>query len=272
MNKYLCFILLSIVVALNLNADRLEADSVNAEDTRPIIQIYSLEVGEHFAKATYLSPCRYHGSDWSVAGRWGKRLSFAPNRARMDFDFRASLWPQLVNPAGYVAMQGFELDGSWQMSAFFNIHNLFNIAVGGGPELSGGVLILMRNSNNPVAVDLSASLAAGVSIWRNFKIGRLPVTAEWRLRSPLVGAFFMPQFGETFYEIYLGNRAGLAHASWPGNHFRINSLASLRLNFGKTAMEVGYRFITDSRHANNLTDSQFTHAVSIGIIPHGLRY
>lgn len=268
MNKRLATSILTILwlaVAVPISA------IAKSDDERPITQIYSLEIGKEFAKYEYLSPCRYEGTRWSVSGRWGKRLPFAPDRARMDFDAALSLYPQLVNPAGYVAMQGFDISCDWQMSAFWNVNDFFDISIGVGPGLNGGVFTLLRNSNNPVSVNLSADLLCSLAIGRNFRIGRLPVYAEWRLRSPLLGAFFMPGYGETFYEIYLGNRKGLVHCGWPGNHFAGNSHLSLRLNFGKTAMEVGYRFISNHFRANNLSSTSFSHSFTIGIIPHGLR-
>lgn len=253
---------------------RAEADGkgrvLSADGERPVTSVYSLEIGRHWARSTYLSPSRYSGTETALSGHWGKRMPFAPHMARMDFDARGALWWRMENPARNVAMQGFELEFSWQMAAFWRLPADFQVSVGGGPELAGGVLLLLRNSNNPVSVNLSAALAAGASLSKDFHIGRLPMTAQWRLRSPLIGAFFMPGYGETYYEIYLGNRKGLVHCGWPGNHFRLDSHLALQMDFGRTAMEVGYRFITDSMHANNLTTRQFTHAFTIGVIPHGL--
>ncbi len=245
------------------------ADSIT-DRTRPVTSIYSFEIGRHWARSTFLSPFYYSGTDFALAGTWSKAMPFAPARAMMTFDTRIAAWTKLTNPAGNASMQGFDVDFFWGMDAFWRLPYSLSVGVGGGAEFEGGVLTLLRNSNNPVSVNLSAALSANAGIAWHGRIGRLPVSATWSLRMPVVGAFFMPGYGETYYEIYLGNRSGLVHASWPGNHLRLNSRLAVQLDFSRTAMEIGYRMITDRMSANHLVTRQLTHAFSIGVIPHGL--
>lgn len=87
---------------------------------------------------------------------------------------------------------------------------------------------------------------------------------------PTLGAFFAPQYGETYYEIWLGNHNGLAHCGWWGNNFGIRNLLSVKLDFGRTAMEIGYQYERQSYWANSLNTVINTHQFVIGVIPHGL--
>lgn len=272
LKRSIFFLLITVNCFLGVKAEN-GCEGTNIPVTqlpRPITSTYSFEIGRHDAKSTYLSPFYYHGLDLAIAGQWSKVMPFSPQHARMTFDTRISLWPSLLNPAGNASMIGFDIDFFWGMQAYWNLPHSFSIAIGGGPEFNGGILTLLRNSNNPVSVNLYAGLSAFATIsWRG-RIGRLPVSASWQLRSPFIGAFFMPGYGETYYEIWLGNHKGLAHAGWPGNHQAVNSRLAVQLDFGRTALEVGYRIITDKVSANNLTTRQLTHALSIGVIPHGL--
>lgn len=238
--------------------------------SRPITSVYSLEIGGMQARSTYISPMNYKGLALAASGNWQKAMPFAPEHALMDFDARAALWPRLVNPGGNALMQGFELEFFWGLGAYFRLPQNFSISIEGGPQAVGGTLLLLRNSNNPVTVNLSAALAAKAQLSWCGKFGKLPVTASLSARLPLVGAFFMPGYGETYYEIHVGNHSGLVHAAWPGNHLRLNMLCSLRFDFGRTALEVGYRFTGENTHANNLSNRYISNTFSIGVIPHGL--
>lgn len=268
------FCILTVILTLPaLSRDRNsgipDSDSISSLP-RPITAVYSIEVGGNRSRATYLSPLTYSGVEFAAAGNWQKVMPFAPDRAFMTFDARAAGYTRLINPGGNALMQGLDLEFYWGMGAYWHLPKSFTAGITGGPEILGGALVQLRNSNNPVNVNIAASLAANPFIAWKGRIRRLPVSAIWSLRLPVAGAFFMPEYGETFYEIYVGNRKGLVHASWPGNHFRMNSMLSLRFDFGKTAMEIGYRFITDNYRANNLSTHRNTHAFSIGVIPYGL--
>lgn len=274
--KSLTVVIRKIIIAVAVGM--IAGMSVEAHETtdsirntsRPVTSTYSIETGKQWSRATYLSPYYYKGIDLAIAGNWTKRMPFSPNHAGMTFDTRIALWPRLLNPGGNASMQGFDINFFWGMQALWELPYSLTAGVGGGPEFDGGVLMLLRNSNNPVAVNLSADLSLAATLEWKGRIGKLPIMALWNLRMPLAGAFFMPGYGETYYEIYLGNHSGLAHAGWPGNHLRINSKLAVRLDFGRTAMEIGYRMITDRMSANNLVTRQLTHAFTIGVIPHGL--
>ena len=62
------------------------------------------------------------------------------------------------------------------------------------------------------------------------QIGRLPVTLMYQPSLPLAGIFFSPDYGELYYEIYLGNHSGLVHGAWPGNYRRLDQLITAYLH------------------------------------------
>ena len=46
--------------------------------------------------------------------------------------------------------------------------------------------------------------ASGIAAYR-FNAGRLPMTVRWQATLPVVGGFFLPDYDQSFYEMYLGN-------------------------------------------------------------------
>ncbi len=237
---------------------------------RPVTGIYALEIGRRSAVSRYLAPVRYSGASYAFSGRWIKAMPFAPERALMEFDARVEGAVSLLNPRKNSSMQGIDVEFDWNMRAWWQLPQGFTLSVGGGVEMEGGALALLKNSNNPVSVNVAAALGAAASASWTGHLGRLPLVAALGLRSPMLGAFYMPGYGETYFEMYVGNHSGLVHCGWPGNRQKVNMHLALMMDFGKTAMEVGYRLNWQRAEANHLVYRSFSNMFTIGVIPGGL--
>lgn len=236
---------------------------------RPVLQQYRVEIGGGTALSTYLSPLTYSGKVFGVSGQWSKASQWSPENLIMKFEAAGNMRDYL-NPAHTASMIGFDGIFTWGMQWRRRLPYSLQVTTGGAVDINGGCLYLSRNGNNPVNAYASASLDINASLSWSFKIGKLPMVLSDELRLPTIGAFFSPEFGETYYEIWLGNHKGLAHCGWWGNNFCLDNLLSLKLDFGRTAMEIGYRYDYRSCWANSLSTRVSTHSFVIGIIPHGL--
>ena len=236
---------------------------------RPVLGEYRLETGHTSALSTYLSPIKYSGKVYSVSGEWRKASQWNPEKLIMQFSGGVS-YRDMLNPYHSAVMLGIDGNFSWGVGYRFNFPKQLQLTVGGSVAANGGCLYLTRNSNNPVSINARIGLNLNAALsWRT-RIGRLPIILEDEVTLPTIGGFFAPPYGETYYEIYLGNRKGLAHCGWWGNNFGIDNLLSLRLDLGRTALQVGYRYNYDSSHANHLNMAISAHSFVIGVIPHGL--
>lgn len=247
--------------------------SMSAQDIktlpRPVTGVYALEIGKTSVQASYLSPLTYSGTQVSLWGQWSKAMPFNPDNAVMTFEGNAAFC-NLLNPAQTARMVGLTADFSWDLEWRKRLPYNFQVTAGGGIDVTGGAYYLLRNSNNPVQALANASLLGVASGSWHFKIDRLPILVNDRIRLPVIGAFFCPEYGETYYEIYLGNHKGLAHAGWWGNNFRIDNMLSFTLDFGRTAMLLGYRIEAINQWANNLNTRIVTNYFVIGVIPGGI--
>lgn len=237
--------------------------------SRPVTSTYSLEIGGRHALSTYLSPLSYRGWNAALTGDWRKAMPSCPDHLLMHFNASASL-SRMLNPYGNALMIGFDAAFNWGMSWRHVFESKLQVEAGADVGIDGGALYLLRNGNNPVSALASAGLALRAGISRPFRIGRLPIVVSDHVRLPSLNVFFSPQYGETYYEIYLGNHSGLAHCGWWGNNFRIDNLLAVDLDFGRTAMRIGYRFNAYTSWVCNLNTHIFTHSFVIGIIPGGL--
>lgn len=249
-------------------------DAVLVEDpdtsmSRPVTGVYALEFGGRSVLATYLSPMKYSGTSIALSGNWTKALPFNPEHAVMEFNANAN-FSNLLNPAHTYRMVGIDGSFSWGMAWRKKLPQDFQVTAGGALQLQGGAYYIMRTGNNPVQAMANASIDITASVSKHFRIGKLPILVSDRVQLPSLGVFFCPEYGETYFEIYLGNRKGLAHAGWWGNNFRIDNLLSVTLDFGRTAMQLGYRFNCTTQWANHLNTKIFTNSFVIGVIPGGI--
>ena len=236
---------------------------------RPVIGSYRFEIGKKSAYSSYLSPFSYRGNNYALSGYWTKMLPCNPRHLSMFFDGRVN-FGDFLNPSRSARELDFHLQVQWGMEWQKRLPGDWLLGAGGSVGVYGGLLYLPRNGNNPVAAQFATGVAALCHAAKLFMIKKLPVVVADRVSLPLFGGFFCPEYGESYYEIYLGNRKNLAHFGWPGNRVGIDNLLSVTLDLGRTAMEIGYRFSMQNEQANNLTTRFFNHAFVIGVIPGGL--
>lgn len=256
-------VILMLLLSMPVSAE--ESDTVVS---RPVTQVYSLEAGGAMMLDTYLSRLHFRGESLALTGQWSKAMPFS-SRWTMSFDARTALDAGL-SPSGASAMYGLEMAFGWGMDRRWRLFRKLTLSAGGSIGFDGGVLYLPRNTNNPAAAKMYAGMSLRFGAAMPLTLGRLHLLLSDRVTLPTLGAFFSPAYGESYYEIYLGNHAGLAHFGWWGNHFCADNLLSVDFDFGRTAMRVGYRYRIRTSYVNHLNSQVATHAFVIGVIPHGL--
>ena len=140
-----------------------------------------------------------------------------------------------------------------------------SIAAGGQLELDAGADYRPANGNNPVAAQAALSVAPTVHLQWQTHISSLPVNLGYHGSLPLAGIFFAPEYGELYYEIYLGARQGLVHFAWPGSRLSYHHLLYADFQFGATALRIGYDFRGLTQSANNLATNVLSNMLMIGI-------
>lgn len=231
---------------------------------RPVEATYSIEAGSAHIADTYLTPLRYSG--WQTTLRYSRLQAtrFNPRRWVMQFDIAANV-NRTLNPVRNARIWYWGIDfTAGLMSRVWNNGAGFSAMVGPDFNVNLGALYAQRNSNNPVSV--KAAITAGLTgrLRYAFRLGRLQGAALWQPMIPVVGAFFSPDYGQLYYEIYLGERKNLARAAWFGNYFRLNNLIAADINLGKTILRLGYRLDYLSTSASHITSRSLTHMAVLG--------
>ncbi|MDE6118121.1 MAG: DUF3316 domain-containing protein [Duncaniella sp.] len=245
-----------------LRAHGADADSV--APLRPVFAAYTAEFGSAHLADTYLTPLKYSGWHAGLDYSRYQAMKFAPKDWSMRLHFNLGL-DRTDNPARNATMWSVMLTADWGMMRKFRPLSGLTLAVGGSTGIEAGCLYNARNGNNPVSAKASWTVnLTGYAAYR-LNIGRLPVTLMYHPTLPVTGVFFSPDYGELYYEIYLGNTSGLAHCAWWGNYFQLDNLLTADLHLGDTSLRVGYRGKIFSSHVNDITTNIFTHSVVLGV-------
>ncbi len=263
--------LISILSAFCLSLGATATDCDNAgvdtcEVLRPVSSAYTLELGSSHINDTYLTPLKYSGVNMSFSYERLQAMAFDPERWIMQL--RTSLTLNCdENPAKNATMCDLSVNASWSMMRRYNISSVdgLKLAIGGSTGLDAGALYLARNGNNPVSAKAAWTIGlTGAAIY-NFRISRLPVTLRYQPTLPVTGIFFSPDYGELYYEIYLGNHSNLFHGAWWGNYFRLDNLLTADLRFGATNLRLGYHCDIFSSKVNNIVSRRVSHAFVVGV-------
>lgn len=241
------------------------ADTIESiKPLRPVMSAYMFEAGSSHLADTYLTPLKYNG--WSAAFRYERMQAMKLNPERWVMRLAAGVeLDRTENPARNATMWYMGFDFSWGMMHRWHLPYGITVAGGGSTGIDLGCLYNSRNGNNPASAKAAWTVnATGYASW-NFKMWKLPVTLRYQPTIPLTGVFFSPDYGELYYEIYLGNHSGLVHAAWWGNYFMMENLFTADLHFGNTSLRVGYRGRIYSTHMNDITARMITNNFVLGL-------
>lgn len=231
---------------------------------RPVTSSFTLGIGSAHVADTYLTPLHYRGTSWLLDYRRMQAARFSPERFTTRLGVSLDLG-HTHNPAGNGKMWDAMLGVDWSLMRRWSVINSLTLAAGGEIALKGGAFYNARNGNNPASAKASATLGLTGFAAYDFRIGRLPVRAIYEPSIPVVGAFFAPEYGQLYYEIYLGERRNLAHCAWWGNYFALDHLLALDLRLGSTSLRLGYQGKLLSTHINHVVTRSFSHMFVIGV-------
>lgn len=234
------------------------------EPLRPVTSSYVLGVGGARLADTYLTPIIYKG--WGVNFDYSRlqAMKFSPEKWVMQLSIGGDIAKGL-NPVKNSTMWEAMIHADWAMMRRWTFPCLLTLGAGGFTGIEGGALYNSRNGNNPAAAKGSWTIGARAYATYPFKIGRIRMLARWQGSLPVTGIFLSPEYGELYYEIYLGNHSGLVHGAWWGNYFRTSNEFSVDICCGTNWLRLGYRNDLLSTRVNDITSRLVKNYFVIGL-------
>lgn len=223
-----------------------------------------VSAGHHTARCTYLSTQTYTGPGYGISFQWS-RPSW--NEGRLIQSASADVeYGYLLSKSKNSRMYDLSVALQWGVEREWRPAMHWSISAGAEAGIDGGVMYLPRNGNNPA----QAQMWAGASLtchaaYDNLKLMGKNLTISGAVEIPALGAFFSPAYGETYYEIYLGNRNGLAHFGWPGNRPQIKSRLRAEWLAGRHTLTLGLDYRYQGLECNNISTRRSVIAFLVGV-------
>ena len=127
-----------------------------------------------------------------------------------------------------------------------------------------GFVYNTRNGNNPATgkahLDLSLSAIADYKL----RIKSQPVHLRYQLSLPFIGAMYSPQFGESYYEIGLGDTKNLVHLASFHNYISACNMLSAEIPLNTLTLRFSYLFSFYETRINDLDTQLITNTFYVG--------
>jgi len=218
-------------------------------------------VGHSSIYDTYLSPLKYNGISLRLINERMKKTNWFNNRFSWQqlFDLE---FASIDNPAGNATEYSFLLGFSW--GGHYNLvkTDKFRFSAGGLWNITGGVLYNQRNSNNPASARAYTNLNLSAIAFYNWK----SVTFRAQLDTPFIGILFSPEYGQSYYEISLGNSVKVINFASLHNQRALRAYVTADIPVSKFSIRLGYLGSFYQTKVHNLQTHNYSNSFVIGFV------
>ena len=225
-------------------------------------------IGSMSMTDTYLSPLEYNGISLSLMHERLNSSSWINGQLLFQQQYflqAASTKNPIGNSKSYYGNIDYKINGLYP----FIKTNSFRMLAGAGADLSLGGIYNLRNSNNPAQLKTSLNFTASALAFYQWNL----LTLRWQVTSPFLGVFFSPEYGQSYYEIFvLGNNEGTIHLGSPANQIGLRNYFTADYPIGNITLRGGYLGNYYRTNVNNLITSLSSHQFMIGIVFESLNF
>lgn len=216
---------------------------------------------------TYLSPLTYTGPYLSVLHETLRKTHWLDGRITTQGVFDG-FFCLASNPAGNADEMGGKLNYAHGWHYNWTVGHGLRLMAGAEIHTGIGAIYNNRNSNNPVQAKAELDLGATVMAIYPFRIRKTPFTARYQASLPLLGAMFSPRYGQSYYEMSLGNYDRNVCFTHPGNAPSMRHFLTLDLPIAGFTFRAGYLCDIRQSRVNGLRSHIWNHSFMIGYVKH----
>ena len=198
-------------------------------------------------------------------GRIEGAIMFLCYIALMIYTIRTS---KQDNPAGNADEMGGKLNYAHGWHYNWTVGHGLRLMAGAEVHTGIGAIYNNRNSNNPVQAKAELDLGATVMAIYLFRIRKTPFTARYQASLPLLGGMFSPQYGQSYYEMSLGNYDHNVCFTHPGNAPSMRHFLTLDFPVAGLTFRAGYLCDIRQSRVNGLQSHIWNHSFMIGYVKH----
>lgn len=210
---------------------------------------------------TYLSPLKYTGTSFRLMNERMKKTSWFNDKFTkqqlIDLEVTTTKNP-IGNADQFSILLGYNFGGH------YNLMNTdkFRFSAGGLWNISGGVLYNQRNSNNPASARAYSNIHLSAIAFYSWKT----VTFRGQIDAPIAGILFSPHYGQSYYEISLGNSVNVVNFASLHNQRALRTYFTADIPVSKVSVRVGYLGSYYQTEIHNLQTHNYSHSFVIGLV------
>jgi hypothetical protein len=188
---------------------------------------------------SYLSPLKYTGENVGLYYEQMKMTGLMNGNisAQYLFNLNYSWSNNLTETASYYA--GIL---EYDYGLYYRFEPIEKLKIFAGTQVGSqlGFVYNTRNGNNPATGKLHLNLNLSAIATYKLKIKSQPLLLRYQIGIPFVGAMYSPQFGQSYYEIGLGDDENLIHLASFHNYFSGRNSLSVEIPFNRTTFRLAY--------------------------------
>lgn len=215
---------------------------------------------------TYLSPQEYTGVDFRVSRESMRMTNWMKGRISLQSFFQADFGYTHNKVDNNNTFSGLA-NWNYGLHYHFPITSNFKLLAGGLADINGGFVYNLRNGNNPAQARAYVNLdASGMAIW-NLRIKNRPLTLRYQINLPLMGVMFMPNYGQSYYEIFtLGHWDGVVNFTSLHNQPSLRQMLTVDFPLGKAKMRFAYMWDAQQSNINDIKTHTYSHVFMVGFV------
>lgn len=272
MKSYWIIALVGLLSGGALQAQDAEADFVqklrtdSAARSRIVSRATMYGVGFANVFDTYLSPQEYKGIDFRVSRESIRMTRLMNGNISQQTFFQADLGYTHNKAENNNTLSAL---ANWNYGLHYNfaITSNFKLLAGGVADLNGGFVYNLRNGNNPAQARTYINLAAsGMAIWK-LRIKTFPFTLRYQINLPLAGVMFMPNYGQSYYEIFtLEHWDGVVNFTSLHNQPSLRQMFSADFPVGRSTIRLAYLWDAQQSNINKIKTHTYSHVFMAGFV------
>lgn len=248
------FIFICLLFFVKVSAQQKEGDKPLTTNNTITASIGSASMYD-----TYLSPLEYKGTAIQLMYEQMRRTTWFDYRFYKQQIFELNL-AKGDNPAQNVSE--YWLLANYRIGGHYALYNTseFRLGVGGLWDVNAGVLYNERNGNNPATARAYSNLNLSVTASYKFKY----CAVRWQIDTPLAGVLFSPRYGQSYYEISLGNTVEAVNFASLHNQRALRNYITVDVPIDKYIIRVGYLGFWYQTKVHDIQTHHYTNSFVIG--------
>jgi hypothetical protein len=200
---------------------------------------------------TYLSPLKYTGSNLGLYYEQMKPIGWMNGRLSVQHLFTMNYTWSKNKPETASYYNGLI---EYNYGLYYGFKPAEKLQVFAGTQAGGllGFVYNTRNGNNPATGKAHLNLSLSAMAAYQLKIKSQPVHFRYQLNLPFAGIMYAPHFGQSYYEIGLGNTNDLIHFASFHNYLSIRNMLSVEIPMHTLILRLAYSHTLYETRKNDL--------------------